>query len=229
MFLACLLFLAPTHRLQRIFPRKLLLFVHPIVYSRARWEQHLEGKRKKNCRVKRTKRRLLTSWWGPKSRNTSFFGPLHHEWGLCRKVILGHCWSLCVRWTSDAEIQSEGKHLWSSTGDPRYGVVSVLPKRTPEPPPTGCAVAEYARYTMGWNGVALFCQGWTFWMNSFPSGKKNCPVQSTMFPCLSLPWCIFDSSIGIVSSAKKRDEAYFVLCFTLNPPCLHCIGFPYRN
>ena len=66
-------------------------------------------------------------------------------------------------------------------------------------------------------------------MNPFPSGKKNCLVQSTVFPCLSLPISISDTPVGIISSAKRREVAYFVLFFTLNGLCFHCVGFPFRK
>lgn len=157
-FLALLLFLALTHRLQQqIFPRNLLLFVYLIVYSRTHWQQHLERKGKKKCRVKRTKRRLPTSWWEPQSRNCLFFGPVHSELGGYRKVIVRHSGSLYGRWASDGEIPNGSPHfLTFHWGYPSL-VYSLFSPRTPlQLPPRGCAKSP-CTHNAQWGEMESLC------------------------------------------------------------------------
>ena len=77
-----------------------------------------------------------------------------------------------------------------------------------------------------WRGSVF--QGWTFQMNSFPSGKKHCLVQSTKFPGLGLPGSILNTPVGIFGAARRRDAVCFVLFSTpswLFPVC----WFPWQN
>ena len=84
----------------------------------------------------------------------------------------------------------------------------IFPRAFLQPPPRSCTKLLSPHSTQ-WKGSVF--QDQTFQMNSFPSGKKHCLVQSTKFPGLGLPGSILDTPVGIISSAKRREAVCFVL------------------
>lgn len=92
---------------------------------------------------------------------------------------------------------------------------------------SGCAETPCPSSTQ-WGEVQGLCtaRALTFQMNSSHPGKKNCLVQTTVFPCLSLPGAVFDTPAETVPSAKRKEVVDFVLLFPfVNGLCFHCVGF----
>ena len=93
----------------------------------------------------------------------------------------------------------------------------------------GAALSHRAhRAHNGGDAEGLCFSGLNIPVNSFPSGKKHCLVQSMEFPGLGLPGSILNTPVGIFSTARKEGMLYALFCFLLLADCFHCVDFPDR-
>lgn len=180
--------------------------------------------------MKRTKQRLPTSWWESQSRNCLFLGPQHGELGGYRKVIDRNSHSLYGRWASDAETPNGSTHFLTLHWRYSSLVYSLFSPRTPlQLPPRGCAKspAHTTHNGVKWSRSAL--SGLNTVNEFIPFWEKGLPCSERDVPMSQLPLSISDTPVGIISSANRREVGYFVLFFTLNGLCCHCVGFPFRK
>ena len=196
-----------------------------MVDSRACWQQNLERQRKKEAEGEKDKRKLPASWWEHERRHTFLLALSTASWGSSEKPSSGRvtarleggrwAWPWMRVWASDPPLGL------------RSGACSLLFPQNNRP--RGAALSHRAHRAHNGGDVEGLCfSGLNIPVNSLPSGKKHCLVQSTEFPGLGLPGSILNTPVGIFSAARRRDAVCFVLFSTpswLFPLC----WFPWQN